>query len=201
LNSSKDDVDEIFIMPDIIKSAIWLLFDDQNGKDDSYNNYKIDDANFCKLVSNCCTSCKRSIENSTLLDMVLYSCCDQVYPLQKSWFDVQKLYCSDCRFFFLENEEEILTILLTNILPKDLVAIVKTYLPLRRSALTMRKVSPLFSEEEGQKKMVVKMETSSSLTEWFPFFGYVENELVTLFVNCNPDSKFYSTIFYIDNLR
>jgi len=185
-----DNDDELFIGLAAIKKGIAFLFEDQDDDD-----YKIDDDRKRLVDSNYCALCDKSMVLRT--PSAIYSCCDVVYPLEKTWFDSRDYYCEDCRFFFLEGEEKELDNILTNDgpgfpglprLPKDLVEIIKSYLSLRRPILTMLCV--------GDDKKI-KVQETSTITEWLPFAycGESYDQLLILFVNCNPDSKFYDSIF------
>jgi hypothetical protein len=95
-----DDDSNIFISPRAVRSGIEFLFIDQEDGNDDYN---IDETGFQKVDAAMCTKCYRSIKESAL-----YTCCDQIYPIQKSWFNSFKCYCKDCHQFFLDGEEEMI---------------------------------------------------------------------------------------------
>jgi hypothetical protein len=184
---------EIFLGPFAVKEAIEFLFEDQDD-----DNYRIDKkTGFREESVWCCDTCDKETKELIKNGTPIYGCCDLVYPIEKSWFDVHHSYCENCRSFFLDGEEELIDTILFEVLPKELVLIVKLYLP--RSLLTMQEAS-VISCKDGEiqnKKMFIKPIISSMLTEWLPFFKHDEDYdgLVIFLVNCNPDSKFYSTIF------
>jgi hypothetical protein len=194
-DSLNKDSDEIFLRPSSIEKAIEFLFEDQ--EDDDYDINR--ETGFREKSLRSCEICKQKVAELIDCGTAIYSCCDQVHPVQKSWFDVRHSYCEDCRSFFVKGEEELIdTILLDNCLPKELVSIVKNYLPFCQSLFTMQKASITSYKNTKKQKAHIKPMVTSVLTEWLPFFQYGEDYdgLTILFVNCNPDSKFYSTTFF-----
>jgi hypothetical protein len=208
-----------------IRKGILFLSEDQNHPDDG-KDYDTDTdmmTGLCLLKSLFCTECNKSkCESEPEYDLILYTCCDAVYPLKKSWFNnSHKNYCEDCRNFFIDDDEENkLNSLLLPLFPKDLVPIILSYLPMRPSILTMikcfiypeqshrkkdgrgRKVRACICTTVGSGSGYDKVDdevrySTSALTAWLPFFqeGDDDDNPVILFVNCNPDSKFYSKIF------
>jgi hypothetical protein len=182
-NLTKDS-DELFIGVGAIEKAIEFLFEDQ--EDDDYEVDK--ETGFREKSLQSCNNCAQSTS-------MMYGCCDQIYSIEKSWFDIHRCYCENCRFFFLEGEEKVIDDILSRLLPRELVSIVKNYLPFNQSLFTMQKASSITCKK--QRKMCIKPTITSVLTEWLPFFQYGESydELAILFVNCNPESKFYSKTF------
>jgi hypothetical protein len=127
----------------------------------------------------------------------LYTYSDIVHPLRYFFFNATDTNCFDCRSFYLEGEEQLIDSTLDSCnLLKDLVSIIKSYLPLEQSIFSMKK--PVEKKEYGSSTFLVPTEKTSFITEWLPFsYHHGCYGITTLFVNCNPDSKFYETIFSI----
>lgn len=113
-----------------------------------------------------------------IFDKNMYTCCDTVYPFQKTWFNSLSGQCKNC------NSMLFLDYILLLLLPKELIEIIKNYL---QPPYTMALVN-------DDKK--VNLQNTSTIFEWLPIFKF--NTICgnfIFFINCNPTSKFYGLIF------
>lgn len=176
--------DDIVLGPAAMKMGINFLFTNQEDAD-----YDIIDGKRIFLGGEC-FECGRSTINSGLYESPEpYSCCDVIYPLQESWFNS---FFSCCRECYLHPSLS----LILEFMPQELIKIIQDYL---QPIYTM---VPVLSSGDGEQVVVVQ--NTSVVTEWLPIASKVTHEATysasygsafVVFVNCNPESKFYRWCF------
>lgn len=184
LSFSLSDSDEIFVSLSALNGIEFLMMEQDINTNHGINKiFKYtDELKYCKF-DNC-----RSTEND-----IKYFISDYVHPLKISWFPHNFMLCS--KHF---NGEEVIKIL-SSFLLKDLCKIVHDYY--YYSIYTMTRLdnsSKVKMEFDQIKSSKIKMEITSVITEWLPIIYapfQSHNSTIILFLNCNPESKFYKYVF------
>lgn len=174
---------------DALNSAISFLFRCQDNKE-----LKIEEGKRRYRGLGRCQECGQFAFGSESINcqVQLHTCSDCVYPLRRTWFDILYPQCEGCLFLHTMSSKTYAEILVSSL----------KYLSLGDANNSGGWLTSIYSMTAIADINFGKIDIhiTSNITDWLPilFFDVCDDDAYTLFVNCNPRSKFYRWISFFE---